>query len=239
MSYRISKTEDGVLRYPMHSHKRCEIMLYLEGEGYMQTDGGDVPFSKGTVIIVPPNIRHGSVSKGGFKNISVEGDFEGYLNLDYAVSFSDNASGEGAALAELIYKNRYDGGAYLGSLCTAYVCFLLQRFEVENTIQRAIKKIVLEISENALDPTVSPTEILQKSGYSEDYIRAEFKKSTGKTPIEFLTEVRINHACFLLDIYKNDLSLSEIAEKCGYLDYVYFSKRFKEIKGMAPREYRS
>ena len=96
MSYRISKTEDGVLRYPMHSHKRCEIMLYLEGEGYMQTDGGDVPFSKGTVIIVPPDIRHGSVSKGGFKNISVEGDFEGYLNLDHAVSFSDNASGEGA-----------------------------------------------------------------------------------------------------------------------------------------------
>ena len=40
------------------------------------------------------------------------------------------------------------------------------------------------------------------------------------------------------DIYQDNLSLSEIAEKCGYLDYVYFSKKFKSVMGLSPREYR-
>ena len=78
---------------------------------------------------------------------------------------------------------------------------------------------------------------LQKSGYAEDYIRAQFKKFTGKTPTEFLTKIRIYHACYLIDAYKNTLSLAEIAEKCGYTDYVYFSRRFKHIMGISPREY--
>ncbi|MBQ9760845.1 MAG: AraC family transcriptional regulator, partial [Clostridia bacterium] len=69
--------------------------------------------------------------------------------------------------------------------------------------------------------------------------RSCFKKITGKTPNEFLTEIRIKHACYLIDIYQDNLSLSEIAEKCGYLDYIYFSKRFKLVTGISPREYRN
>ena len=85
---------------------------------------------------------------------------------------------------------------------------------------------------------INLTEILQKSGYSEDYIRSVFKKLTGKTPHEFLTDIRMNHACFLIDVYKDTLLLSQIAEKCGYLDYVYFSKIFKSVKGVSPKSYR-
>ncbi len=78
---------------------------------------------------------------------------------------------------------------------------------------------------------------MNRSGYSEDYVRAMFKKSTGKTPIGLLTEMRINHACLLIDMYKKTLSLSEIAEKCGYTDYIYFSRRFKELVGVSPLKY--
>ena len=80
MNYRVTCTDNGVIQYPMHSHKNFEIMLYIEGQGYMRTEQGDIPFSKGTVIIVPPNINHGSVSQNGFKNISMEGEFKGYLS---------------------------------------------------------------------------------------------------------------------------------------------------------------
>ena len=50
---------------------------------------------------------------------------------------------------------------------------------------------------------------------------------------EFYNQIKI------IDIYKNKISLSEISERCGYLDYIYFSKRFKSVMGMSPREYRN
>ena len=239
MNFKINCTPDGVVRYPMHAHKNYEIMLYLEGKGYMRTELGDVPFEDGTIVIIPPNIKHGSISENGFRNISIEGDFEAYLGFDTVKSFEDNETQEGKMLAEMIYKNRYGNDTYLASLCTAYVCFLMQRFELDSAMQRSVKKITDEISQNAFDTQIDLTLILSKSGYSEDYIRSCFKKITGKTPSEFLTDIRIKNACFLIDIYKNKISLSEISERCGYLDYIYFSKRFKSVMGMSPREYRN
>ena len=238
MSYTINRTQDGVIQYPMHTHKNYEIMLYLDGEGYMCTELGNIPFEAGTVVIVPPNIKHGSTSGKGFRNISIEGDFEAYFHFDTVKSFEDNETQEGKMLAEMIYENRYGNDTYLASLCTAYVCFLMQRFELDSAMQRSVKKITDEISQNAFDTQIDLTLILSKSGYSEDYIRSCFKKITGKTPNEFLTEIRIKHACYLIDIYQDNLSLYEIAEKCGYLDYVYFSKKFKSVMGLSPREYR-
>ena len=239
MSYTINHTQDGVVQYPMHTHKKYEIMLYLDGEGYMRTELGNIPFETGTIVIVPPNIKHGSISENGFRNISIEGDFEAYFGFDTVKSFEDNETQEGKMLAEMIYENRYGNDTYLESLCTAYVCFLMQRFELDSAMQRSVKKITDEISQNAFDTQIDLTLILSKSGYSEDYIRSCFKKITGKTPSEFLTDIRIKNACFLIDIYKNKISLSEISERCGYLDYVYFSKKFKSVMGMSPREYRN
>ena len=138
---------------------------------------------------------------------------------------------------KLIYDNRYGNSTYLSSLCAAYVYFLSQRFEVDGTIHKCVLSIMSEISNAALDPQINLASILSKSGYSEDYIRACFKKIAGKTPNAFLTEIRIKHACFLIDVYHNELSLTEISESCGYLDYVYFSKKFKSVMGTSPREY--
>ncbi|MBQ8742311.1 MAG: AraC family transcriptional regulator [Clostridia bacterium] len=239
MSFKINCTPDGVVRYPMHTHKNYEIMLYIEGKGYMRTESGDVPFEDGTIVIVPPNIKHGSISENGFKNISIEGDFKEYWHLDSVRFFGDNETQEGKKIAQLIYDNRHGNGNYLSSLCKAYACFLSQRFEIDSRIYKRVSNIILEISKNAFDPQINLASILSNSGYSEDYMRSGFKKITGKTPNEFLTEIRIKHACFLIDIYHHELSLTEISERCGYLDYIYFSKKFKSVMGMSPSEYRN
>ena len=238
MSYTINCTRDGLVKYPMHTHKNYEIMMYLDGEGYMNTDQGRIPFCPGTIIIIPPSVKHGSVSQNGFKNISIEGEFGRFFHFNEVKALSDNEAQEGKALSQIIYANRYGKSNYISSLCTAYVCFLMQQFEADSAIQKAVQKIITEISGNAFDSQINIAQILEKSGYSEDYIRSCFKEITGKTPNEFLTDIRIKHACFLIDIYSHNLSLSEIAESCGYLDYVYFSKKFKSVMGVSPREYK-
>jgi len=239
MYLQIYRTEDGCIRYPLHSHKNYEIILYLNGEGRLCTSEGDFPFKEGTILIVPPGESHGSVSKAGFRNISIEGDFHGYFCFDHVRMLADNESQDGQALAKMLYENRYGGTAFLNSLCRAYLCFLIERMEVEDRMYRSVEQVAAMIRERAFDPQLRVSEILSASGYAEDYIRAAFKKIIGKTPMQMLTEIRIHHACFLMDVYKREMPLSQIAERCGFLDYVYFSKKFKDFVGMTPRAYLS
>ena len=238
MNLNINKTQDGIKNYPLHKHKHYEIMLYLTGCGYLKTEKNDYSFRPGSIIIVPPGVTHGSTSEDGFVNISIGGDFEHLLHFKTPVCLADNKSGEGTQLASLIYNNRFDNDGYLNKLCDAYLHFLLLNLKVEDNINLEVDKIIRFITERFHDRELDLSELLKSSGYAEDYIRAHFKKITGKTPNGFLTDIRINRACFLIDVYTHTMSLQQIAEQCGYNDYVYFSKKFKVKVGTSPKEYK-
>ncbi|MDP4121124.1 MAG: helix-turn-helix domain-containing protein [Bacillota bacterium] len=234
----VSCTEDGVKSYPAHKHNCWEIMLYLSGEGYLYTPKQNYLFKPGTIIIVPPKIIHGSVSKTGFKNISIAGNFENILLFNNPISIQDNENSEGKILASLLYNNSHNNSKYINDLATAYISFILQKLQLENSVSLSISKIICEIAENAYDCNIKLSEVLNRSGYAEDYIRQQFKKVTGTRPTEFLTKMRIKRACLLIEIYGSVLSLNQIAEQCGYMDYIYFSKKFKLYTGISPNEYR-
>jgi len=54
---------------------------------------------------------------------------------------------------------------------------------------------------------------------------------------DYIKEKRIKHAKKLL--VSTEMNISEIADACGFGDYVYFSKVFKENTGMSAREYKN
>ena len=237
-NFSVSITPEGTVSYPLHQHGQWEIMYYLSGRGFMQTESGNIPFEKGSIIIGPPNTFHGSVSENGFVNISVGGDFSQLFMFTLPIRLHDNEICEGKLLSELILNNRYGSEDYLSSLCSAYANFLLQSAKCESQIKQCIANILKQIDKNYTDPKLCVTELLIESGYAEDYIRSEFKKLTGSTPVRFLTQSRIDHAKNLLDIYGNNRTLTEIAEACGFNDVIYFSKKFKKLVGVSPDLYR-
>lgn len=239
MDLQINCTNEGISDYPLHNHTNYEIIYYVNGEGYLKTEGIPIPYTPGTIIIVPPGLSHGSTSKNGFKNISINGSFHHLLNFDEPVVMHDNEKNEGRSLTQLLYNNRLGNMDFLNSLCDAYVKFLLSNLLIDNNIDIAINQIISKISSDAYDANLNLKETLVKSGYAEDYIRSQFKQKTGKTPTQFLTEIRINRACYLLGIYNDNCSIMQIAEQCGFVDYIYFSKRFKQITGVSPREYKN
>lgn len=230
-------TENGVVKYPRHKHMHWEVMYYIEGEGYMYSETGNISFEPGCIIIVPPGIEHGSVSNSGFKNISVAGNFGHMLSFDSMVMLKDIVSKEGEIIANLILNNRHGSLVYLDSLCNAYLQFIMQNINIGSNIRNVVNTIINKINENAYDNEINLRDILLESGYAEDYIRACFKKNVGVTPNEFLTKIRIDHACALINIYGKSVPLSEIAEQCGYLDYVYFSRKFKSVMDTSPKNY--
>lgn len=62
-----------------------------------------------------------------------------------------------------------------------------------------------------------------------------FKNQTGKTYVQYLTELRIAFACKLLT--ENRLSIHDIAQQCGFHNMSLFNRQFKAIKACTPSEY--
>jgi YesN/AraC family two-component response regulator len=71
---------------------------------------------------------------------------------------------------------------------------------------------------------------------TRNYLSSLFKKHTGVTVVEYITEVRLSKAKEYLKI--PGYSMSEIAKKIGMKSARYFSSSFKEKYGLTPTEYR-
>ncbi len=68
---------------------------------------------------------------------------------------------------------------------------------------------------------------------SMDHFSHQFKKAAGLSPIQFLTQLRIEQAKELL--LTESLSVSEVSQLVGYQDALYFSRVFKKATGTSPR----
>lgn len=224
-------------KFPEHKHKEYEIAVYTKGKAVYHTEEKDIEVFPGKITVAPPGVWHSTEVCDGIERIYIRGEFNQIFSLTSAIIISDNTKKEGLLLAKMIYENRFENPEYVSALISAFAHFLLQSIRMDDEIGLAVKEIVNKITTEFYDSNLNINEMLNSSGYAEDYIRAQFKKYTGKTPVEFLTKIRIDHAAYLIERYKNLLSLSEIAEKCGYTDYIYFSRRFKQIMGVSPRTY--
>jgi AraC-like DNA-binding protein len=74
-------------------------------------------------------------------------------------------------------------------------------------------------------------------GLSESSFFALFKSATGLTPLDFFIRARMQRAGALLA--ETPLQIKEIAARLGYDDQFYFSRLFKSVHGVSPREYRA
>jgi AraC-like DNA-binding protein len=79
-------------------------------------------------------------------------------------------------------------------------------------------------------------EAAQISNLSVSAFSRYFKSRVNKSFSDFLTEVRIAHACKLLN--ESDLNISEISYECGFFTLSNFNKLFRERMKKTPMEYR-
>lgn len=73
-------------------------------------------------------------------------------------------------------------------------------------------------------------------GLSKFHFSKKYKTLTGHSPIQHFIHLKMEQACYLLDI--SDQAVGLISQQLGYEDPHYFSRLFKKVMGVNPSEYR-
>lgn len=93
----------------------------------------------------------------------------------------------------------------------------------------------LEIS-NSLEQKHSIARCAKQLNISESYFQLIYKRLFGVSFQQDLILMRVTRARFNLST--SNLSLSQIAEFCGYNNEVHFYRQFKKLTGVTPAQYR-
>lgn len=107
--------------------------------------------------------------------------------------------------------------------------------EYENEKIVNTKKVLRYIHGNC-ERKIAVRELAELTGMNEQYFCRYFKKIMGKTPTEYMNEVRIEKAAGYLQ--QSGRKIIDIAMECGYDNMGYFIRRFREQKGVTPSQYR-
>ena len=91
------------------------------------------------------------------------------------------------------------------------------------------------IEANFTDLQFSLSSCADALGYNHKYISRIFKDGMNETFSEYVKNMRIKHAVFLME--QGITSIKNISILCGYRDPLYFSSVFKQSVGMSPSEY--
>ena len=125
-------------------------------------------------------------------------------------------------------------------LC-AWISYALNDFIESVYSSQDSKKITqikpaIDFIEASYDQPLTLADVAKSAYLSVSRLAHLFKEQMGVTIIDYLTNVRIDHAKRLL--LSTDKSCSKICFEVGYNNQSYFTRTFKEIVGMTPRQFR-
>ena len=220
-----------------HLHNSLELIFCTSGRGEMIFDGRTLRYSTNDIVVVPPHLPHANVSATGFTNIHI------YLNeatLNPAEPCIIPADPNGFLLNAFAAAFYYFSGSpedrsvllpLYGQLIAASLSTRGQKLPHSEIVQR----LENDILENYPDCGYDLNRVLNALPFSAGYVKKVFKKETGLTPLQYLTDKRLENAASNLAMSGGRGNISEIAYQCGFSEPLYFSRLFKRKYGVSPR----
>lgn len=100
---------------------------------------------------------------------------------------------------------------------------------------RVVRKVEASLMKHFREPDALARAV-QTAGIPERTLKRRFKAATGLALIDYLQNVRVEHAKQLLET--TGLSVEDISEQAGYSDVSFFRRLFKRLAGLTPMAYR-
>ena len=235
-----NKSKEMIFGFREHSHPYGEIIVTTQGEGTTIIGEKKFEVKKGSVLLIPPQIKHLHESIHGFSDISIQVDeFNDELASGTPVLFFDNTDAL-ITLADMIYYNyiekEFNYKAINQKLLDLMYEYLIRIQGTKHTYD-FVWKLKDAMTANLSNSAFDISKEAKTLGVSFDYMRHCFKEELQQTPLAYLTGICIRQAKRLLE-HNRVCKIAEIANMCGYADQYYFSKMFKKLVGISPKEYR-
>lgn len=148
-----------------------------------------------------------------------------------------------ALIKNFIFEYMYKQSGYklmLQSISTELTIEILRQSIVDHNNKSVykidIKKAVAFLEERYQD-NITLDDIAKEVNISRYHLLRIFKSETGKTPFEFLTDIKIQHAKKLL--VNKKFNITEISSLCGFSSISHFSVVFKKRTGFTPSEFKN
>lgn len=106
-----------------------------------------------------------------------------------------------------------------------------------NTTTNQLVSEIVYLLEDNLYSNITINDVCKQTNYGKSQICEVFKKVTGKTVMQYYTELKINEAKMLMR--EQRLNNAQISDLLCFSSPQYFTRVFKSITSMTPREYKS
>lgn len=266
VKYREPTDENPYIMLNSHYHEDdYEVYYLLEGERYYFLKDRTYHIKKGDMILIAKNEIHKSSHVKTHKHKRVLVQFKpGYLDeiiqshkeIDLLSCFSSEQKvlrldfKEQQFVEEFFNKmlyeqtNKQKGWELYNKLTLSEMLLYINRivmkqtnseFDHPNSLHEKVSEIAKYLNENFAED-INLQKVSEYFYISPNYLCRIFREVTGFTLIEYLNQIRIKQAQFLL---RNDnKNISQVFEACGFGTMTHFERIFKRITGYSPLKYR-
>ena len=237
----VDRSPKPYTNFPFHAHGYWEIILNLSGVGTAWIGDDAVPFREGTILCIPPDVRHRKVSEHGFIDGCVfVKDYAPLNGGAYEVHEDDDAR-TFRALHALALDQHLRGEPHAKEVVDALGDAMHRLLEGWSLRERrrspAVDRFLNALVRGHADPAFDLAGEVKRTGYCPRYFRKLFRACTGQSPLAYLTRLRIEAAKRQLQQHHGVHPIKEIALATGFSDPYYFSRAFKRLEGVSPQQY--
>ena len=234
--------EDGADQY---------ILIYCtEGKGIIEVGDQIYRLEKSDAFCIPRTVRHkyyaDEKEPWSILWVHFKGDNTNYFPLEERKivhinsRHSDNRMMVLFNLLFRVLERNYTIGnfIYISQVLSLILSEIYFREKVdESSVRDRHVTMVIRYMYQHLRENLTLEEISEEVQLSKSYLNAVFKAQTGKSPVEFFIHLKMQEACKLLK--STDYYIYEVSSELGYTDQYYFSRIFKKVVGVSPKDYKN
>ena len=220
-----------------HTHDCYELVYYLGGSGTTQIGESLYAYQPQYYAIIAPNTRHNE-SHALMSEVICVGFVPQNAAMIGSGLYCDTNNRILQLVRDLECEARCQQTLYQDMIAFKIGELLIEFARAQTSSQPAEKNLIYVtqfIAEN-YHQNITVKQLADLCGYSYHYFRHLFKRQFGLSPINYIINVRIGKAAQLLT--QTNLSVTEIANICGFSETSQFSALFKRFHGLSPYQFK-